>query len=124
MNVEETKLRGYFIIKPGVFKDSRGHFFESYNKKEFNKAIGKEVDFVQDNQTFSTKGVLRGLHYQMDECAQAKLVRVIKGNVLDVSVDLRKRSLTYGEHIAVELSQENKKQLFVPRRFPRLCCFK
>ena len=117
MNATETKLKGCFIIEPKVFKDARGHFFESYNEKEFDKVIGKEIDFVQDNQSFSTKGVLRGLHYQMGEYAQAKLVRVVKGNVLDVSVDLRKKSLTYGKHIAVELSQENKKQLFVPRGF-------
>ncbi|PCJ97716.1 MAG: dTDP-4-dehydrorhamnose 3,5-epimerase [Flavobacteriaceae bacterium] len=117
MIVKETKLKGCFIIEPSVFMDNRGYFFESFNAQRFNEAIGQEVSFVQDNQSFSQKGVLRGLHYQTGEHAQAKLVRVLKGAVLDVAVDLRKDSSTYGEHVAVELSEENKQQLFVPRGF-------
>lgn len=114
---EETKLKGCFVIEPQIFKDSRGYFFESFNQKTFNQIIGKEIVFVQDNESYSSRGVLRGLHYQKGKFSQAKLVRVIKGKVLDVAVDLREESLTYGEHIKVELSAENKKQLFVPRGF-------
>jgi len=117
MIVEETKLKGCFITTPKVFQDERGYFFESFNQNAFNKAIGKEVNFVQDNESYSTRGVLRGLHYQIGEFAQAKLVRVIKGAVLDVAVDLRKDSSTYGEHVSVELTEVNKKQFFVPRGF-------
>jgi len=117
MKVIETKLKGCFVLEPKVFKDKRGYFFESFNEETFNKLIGQEVKFVQDNESFSSKGVLRGLHYQTGEYAQAKLVRVIKGTVLDVAVDLRKESETYGQYISVELTEENKKQLFIPRGF-------
>jgi|SRR5690606_12047667 len=117
MNVKETKLKDCFIIEPKVFEDERGYFYESYNEKTFNDAIGREVVFVQDNESFSTKGVLRGLHFQKGAHAQAKLVRVIKGSVLDVAVDLRKESETYGQYISIDLSEENKKQLFIPRGF-------
>lgn len=117
MNVTETKLKGCFIIEPRVFQDDRGYFFESFNKNQFNKAIGEEVSFVQDNQSFSKKGVVRALHYQVGEYAQAKLVRVLQGKVFDVAVDIRKGSVTFGQYVAVELSAENKKQLFIPRGF-------
>jgi dTDP-4-dehydrorhamnose 3,5-epimerase len=117
MIVEETKLKGCFIVTPRVFNDERGYFFESFNKNTFNKLINTEVNFVQDNESFSSKGVLRGLHYQLGEHAQAKLVRVIKGQVLDVAVDIREASATFGEYVAVELTEDNKKQLFVPRGF-------
>lgn len=117
MNVKETKLKGCFILEPKVFEDERGYFYESYNEKTFNDAIGHEVKFVQDNESFSTKGVLRGLHFQKGAYAQAKLVHVIKGSVLDVAVDLRKASETYGHYVSIELSEGNKKQLFIPRGF-------
>lgn len=117
MNVTETKLKGCFVIEPRVFNDDRGYFFESYNKAAFDKAIGANVAFVQDNESFSTKGVLRGLHFQKDDYAQAKLVRVTQGEVLDVVVDLRSDSDTFLQVEAVILSSENKKQLFVPRGF-------
>ena len=117
MKIEETKLKGCFIIQPQVFKDKRGYFLESYTKKAFNAAIGLEINFVQDNESQSSKGVLRGLHYQLGEYAQAKLVRVIKGSVLDIVVDLRPDSKTFGEHFSVELSEDNKTQFFVPKGF-------
>ena len=117
MTVKETKLKGCFIYEPKVFEDSRGYFFESFNQNTFNKLIGKNVNFIQDNESFSSKGVLRGLHYQVGEFAQAKLVRVIKGKVLDIAVDLRKSSETFGQYVSLELSEENKKQLFIPRGF-------
>ena len=117
MNIEETELKGCFIVEPTIFEDKRGYFFESFNQKGFNEGIGREINFVQDNESLSSKGVLRGLHYQIGMFEQAKLVRVIKGNVLDVAVDLRKESPTFGKHITVELSGDNKKQLFVPRGF-------
>jgi dTDP-4-dehydrorhamnose 3,5-epimerase len=117
MKVTETNLKGCFIIEPKVFKDERGYFFESYNAQKFNEAIGQKVLFVQDNQSFSTKGVIRALHYQIGVHAQAKLVRVLSGRVLDVAVDLRKDSPTFGEHVSIELSAENQKQLFIPRGF-------
>lgn len=117
MIAKETKLKGCFILEPSIFEDERGYFFESYNQKRFNELIGDEVDFVQDNQSFSTKGVIRALHYQIEEHAQAKLVRVMQGRVLDVAVDLRAESPTFMQHVAVELSDENKKQLFIPRGF-------
>ncbi|WP_179318726.1 dTDP-4-dehydrorhamnose 3,5-epimerase [Winogradskyella helgolandensis] len=117
MTIKETKLSGCFIIEPQVFEDKRGYFVESYNEKVFNKALGIDVVFVQDNESQSSKGVLRGLHYQLGVYAQAKLVRVIKGRVLDVVVDLRPNSVTFGEHFSVELSEQNKTQLFVPRGF-------
>ena len=113
----ETKLRGCFVLDPAVFNDGRGYFMESFNKERFNSVIGKTVNFIQDNQSFSSKGVIRALHYQTGEHAQAKLVRVLSGKVLDVAVDLRKNSPTFGKHISIELSYENKKQLFIPRGF-------
>lgn len=117
MNVTETKLKGCFVIEPRVFNDDRGYFFESYNKAVFDKTVDANVDFVQDNESFSTKGVLRGLHFQKGEFAQAKLVRVTQGEVLDVVVDLRLGSETFLQVETVILSSENKKQLFVPRGF-------
>lgn len=117
MIFSETKLKGCFVLEPSVFNDNRGYFFESFNKERFNQGIGVKVNFVQDNQSFSSKGVVRALHYQTGEHAQAKLVRVLSGNVLDVAVDLRKNSPTFGEHYSIELSSENKKQLFIPRGF-------
>ena len=117
MQVEETKLKDCFIIKDTLFKDPRGYFFESFNQKKFNELTGLEVHFVQDNQSKSTKGVLRGLHFQLGAHAQAKLVRVLEGKVLDVAVDIRPNSKTFGQHVAVELTEENETQLFVPRGF-------
>lgn len=117
MIVTETHLQGCFIIEPKVFEDSRGYFFENFNQSIFNKLINDEIQFVQDNESLSSKGVLRGLHYQTGHHAQAKLVRVIKGNVLDVVVDIREDSNTFGEQFAMELSEKNKKQLFVPKGF-------
>lgn len=117
MIIKETKLEGCFIIQPKVFKDNRGYFQETFNQKTFQQITGNTINFVQDNESMSSKGVLRGLHYQQGEHAQAKLVRVIKGKVLDIAVDLRKESPTFGEHIALELSEENKLQFFVPRGF-------
>lgn len=117
MTISETKLRGCFVLTPKLFNDERGYFFESFNKEAFEKAIGKKVNFVQDNQSFSTYGVIRALHYQLGDHAQAKLVQVLQGKVLDVAVDLRLDSPTFGEHFSVELSYENKKQLFIPRGF-------
>jgi len=117
MTFTETILKGCFILEPTFFKDERGYFFESFNAKNFNEAIGEEVAFVQDNQSYSSKGVVRAIHYQRDEFAQAKLVRVLSGRVLDVAVDLRKNSTTYGKHYSIELSAENKKQLYIPKGF-------
>ena len=117
MKVTETYLKGCFIVEPQVFGDERGNFFEVFNKKIFEEKTGVEIDFVQDNQSISKRGVLRGLHLQKGIHAQAKLVRVIKGKVLDVVVDLRKNSPTFGKHFSIELSGENNKQLFVPRGF-------
>jgi len=116
MEVIKTEIDGPVILKPRVFEDSRGYFYESYNKEEFDRLVGK-VDFVQDNQSMSTFGVMRGLHFQRPPHAQAKLVRCIQGKVLDVAVDIRKDSPTYGKHVAVELSEENKLQFFIPRGF-------
>lgn len=117
MIVEETKLSGCFLIKPRVFGDDRGYFFESFNKKAFNEAISSNIEFVQDNISFSTRGVLRGLHFQNGDNAQAKLVSVIEGTVMDVVVDIRRGSKTFGQHLSVELSEENKNQLFIPKGF-------
>ena len=117
MQASETVLKGCFILEPRIFKDDRGYFFESFNRNTFEQAVGYPVNFVQDNQSYSQYGVVRGIHFQQGAYAQAKLVRVLEGAVLDVAVDLRKESPTYGQHIAVELSAENKKQLFVPRGF-------
>ncbi|MCJ7467075.1 MAG: dTDP-4-dehydrorhamnose 3,5-epimerase [Maribacter sp.] len=117
MTFIETELKGCFILEPRIFSDDRGYFMESFNKARFDEAVGVPVNFVQDNQSFSTKGVLRGLHYQIGAYAQAKLVRVLNGTVLDIAVDLRKRSATFGQHLAVELSAENKKQMYIPKGF-------
>tara|TARA_B110000967_G_scaffold205340_1_gene249694 strand:+ start:753 stop:1298 length:546 start_codon:yes stop_codon:yes gene_type:complete len=117
MTATETKLKGCFIIEPQVFKDNRGYFFESFNQNRFNELIGEHVNFVQDNESFSTQGVLRGLHFQTGEFAQAKLIRVIQGRVLDVVVDIRKDSPTFSKHFSIELSEGNKTQLFVPIGF-------
>lgn len=116
MKFTKTKIEGVIIIEPRVFGDDRGYFLESYNEKEFEKAIGK-LSFVQDNESKSSKGVLRGLHFQKPPYSQAKLVRCIEGKVLDVAVDIRDGSKTFGQHVAVELSGENKKQVFIPRGF-------
>ena len=116
MKFTKTSIEGIVIIDPTVFGDNRGYFLESYNEKEFKEVIGK-VSFVQDNESKSSKGVLRGLHFQKPPFAQAKLVRCIEGKVLDVAVDIRKNSKTNGKHVAVLLSGENKRQLFVPRGF-------
>ena len=116
MTYTETAIKGVWIIDPKVFADSRGYFFEAWKKDEFEANVGK-VDFVQDNESRSSYGVLRGLHYQKGDFSQAKLVRVIKGRVLDVAVDLRKSSPTFGKHVMVELSDENKRQFFIPRGF-------
>jgi dTDP-4-dehydrorhamnose 3,5-epimerase len=117
LNIQTTKLKDCFIIEPPVYKDSRGVFFESFNKESFYKHTGLNIEFVQDNQSESTFGVLRGLHYQTGKMAQAKLVRAIHGKVLDVVVDLRKNSETFGQHISVILDSVDRKQLFVPRGF-------
>ena len=117
MNFIPTKLSGCFIIEPKIIKDDRGYFMESFNEKTFQIGIGQDIHFVQDNQSFSTKGVLRGLHYQVGEHAQAKLVRVLQGEVLDVAVDIRPDSETFGQYEAVKLSGENNTQFFVPRGF-------
>ena len=117
MTVEPTPLRDCYIIRDSRFGDSRGYFFESFNRKTFQGLTGLDVDFVQDNQSVSTRGVLRGLHFQTGDAAQAKLVRVAQGAVLDVAVDLRPGSATYGQHVAVELTGDNATQLFVPRGF-------
>jgi len=116
MNFIKTSIDGVIIIEPKVFADDRGYFFESYNEAEFIKN-GIDARFVQDNQSKSSYGVIRGLHCQLGEHAQAKLVRVLEGAVLDVAVDIRKNSPTFGKYVAVELSAENKKQLFIPRGF-------
>ena len=117
MNFTPTNLDGCYIIEPKVINDERGYFMESFNKKTFQQGVQQEVQFVQDNQSFSTQGVLRGLHYQRGEHSQAKLVRVLSGEVLDVAVDIRPESPTYGQYFSVILSEVNCKQLFVPRGF-------
>lgn len=117
MKVTETKLKGCFIVEPQKFEDSRGYFFESFNAARFNELTRTQTNFVQDNQSFSSYGVIRGLHAQEGEFAQAKLVRVLQGKVLDVAVDARPGSATFGQHVAVELSAENNLQLFIPRGF-------
>ncbi len=117
MIIKETFLKGCFVIKPKVLKDERGYFFESFNKNTFMSLTGVKTNFVQDNQSYSQKGTIRGLHLQKGDYAQAKLVRVLKGVILDVAVDLRRDSPTFGEHFSIELSENNKKQLFIPRGF-------
>ncbi len=116
MNIIKTNIEGPVILEPRIFKDSRGYFFESYNKQVFDREVCP-IDFVQDNESCSTYGVMRGLHFQRPPFAQAKLVRCVKGAVLDVAVDIRKGSPTYGQHVAVELTEENHRQFFIPRGF-------
>lgn len=116
MQYIKTSISGVYILEPKVFADKRGYFFEAWKQSDFEENIGK-VEFIQDNESRSSYGVLRGLHYQKGEWSQAKLVRVIKGRVLDVAVDLRKSSPTFGKYVAVELSEDNKRQLFIPRGF-------
>ena len=116
MEYKETKIKGVFIIEPKVFQDARGYFMEAWKQAEFDEHVGRTV-FIQDNESKSSYGVLRGLHYQKGDASQAKLVRVIKGKVLDVAVDIRKSSPTFGQHVMVELSEENKRQFFIPRGF-------
>lgn len=116
MNYTETSIKGVYIIEPKVFNDSRGYFFECFRQAEFEAHVGP-IRFVQENESMSSRGVLRGLHYQKGASSQAKLVRVIKGRVLDVAVDIRRSSPTFGHHVAVELSDENKLQFFIPRGF-------
>jgi len=116
MEVIKTEIDGVFIIEPRIFKDSRGYFFESFSTREFEEKVCKTT-FVQDNESFSFYGVIRGLHFQKPPYTQSKLVRVIKGSVLDVAVDIRKGSPTYGKHVAVELTEENHRQLFIPKGF-------
>ena len=117
MKVTETFLKGCFVIEPTIYKDERGAFMESFNHQKFEAAIGAKVNFVQDNESVSKKGVVRALHMQKSPYSQAKLVRVVKGRVLDVAVDCRKDSPTFGKHFSIELSRENGKQLFIPRNF-------
>ncbi|MFT3794520.1 dTDP-4-dehydrorhamnose 3,5-epimerase [Flavobacterium sp.] len=117
MNFIPTELEDCFIIEPKIITDARGYFMESFNEMTFQLGVGQPVHFVQDNQSFSSRGVLRGLHYQTGAHAQAKLVRVLKGEVLDVAVDIRPGSKTYGQSVAVLLSGENQRQLFIPRGF-------
>lgn len=116
MNIIKTSIEGIVIIEPRLFKDERGYFFESFNQREFEEKVCKTT-FVQDNESKSGYGVIRGLHYQKPPFAQSKLVRVIKGAVLDVAVDIRKGSPTFGQHVAVELTEENHRQFFIPRGF-------
>ena len=116
MNYIQTEIDGVWIIEPKVFNDARGYFMEAFKEEEFRANIG-DVHFVQDNESKSSFGVLRGLHYQKGEYSQAKLVRVIKGKVLDVAVDLRRSSPTFGKYVSVELSEENKRQFFIPSGF-------
>jgi dTDP-4-dehydrorhamnose 3,5-epimerase len=117
MQIEITPLQGCYIIHDTIFKDTRGYFFESFNQQQFAALTGIDANFVQDNQSCSTKGVLRGLHFQQGEFAQAKLVRVLQGAVLDVAVDLRKNSSTFGHYFALELSETSYTQLYIPRGF-------
>lgn len=116
MEVIQTNIKGVVIIEPRLFKDDRGYFFESYSERDFNKQVS-EVHFVQDNESKSSYGVMRGLHFQRPPFTQSKLVRCVKGAVLDVAVDIRKSSPTYGQHVAVELTEDNHRQFFIPRGF-------
>lgn len=122
MEVIKTKIEGVLIIEPKVFGDDRGYFFESFNAKEFAAKTGMEITFVQDNESRSKYGVLRGLHFQKPPYAQSKLVRVVKGRVLDVAVDIRKGSPTYGQYVSCEMTEENKRQFFVPKGFAHGFC--
>lgn len=116
MEVINTDIEGVVIIEPRVFRDARGYFLESYSKREFDGKVAP-IDFVQDNESCSTKGVMRGLHFQRPPFTQSKLVRCVKGRVLDVAVDIRKGSPTYGKHVAVELTEDNHRQFFIPKGF-------
>lgn len=116
MKIIPTKIEGVVIIEPRLFQDDRGYFFESYSEKDFNREV-KEIHFVQDNESKSSYGVMRGLHFQRPPFTQSKLVRCVKGAVLDVAVDIRKGSPTYGQHVAVELTEDNHRQFFIPRGF-------
>ena len=116
MDYTKANINGLWIIDPKIYKDNRGYFMESYKKAEFEQAIGK-VDFIQDNESKSSYGVFRGLHYQAEEAAQAKLIRVIQGKVWDIALDIRKNSDTFGKYFTIELSEENKRQFFIPRGF-------
>lgn len=116
MDIIKTAIEGVVIIEPRIFKDARGYFFESFSQREFEEKVRK-VNFVQDNESMSSYGVMRGLHFQRPPYTQSKLVRCVKGKVLDVAVDIRKGSPTYGQHVAVELSEDNHRQFFVPRGF-------
>jgi dTDP-4-dehydrorhamnose 3,5-epimerase len=117
MNIRQTNIPDVVIIEPRVFNDARGYFFESYNKISFDELIGDDINFIQDNEAKSSYGVLRGLHFQKGQHAQAKLIRVVSGKVLDVAVDIRKDSPTFGKHVSQILSEENKLQLFIPHGF-------
>ena len=116
MEYKETEIKGVYVIEPRVFNDARGYFMEAWKQEEFNERVGR-VEFIQDNESKSSYGVLRGLHYQKGDASQAKLVRVIKGRVVDVAVDIRHSSPTFGKHVMVELSEDNKRQFFIPRGF-------
>lgn len=117
MKITETRLKGCFLIEPKLWQDERGYFFESYHQGKFQEETGVEIKFVQDNESKSKYGVVRGLHMQRGSFAQSKLVRVLKGSILDVAVDVRKDSPTFGAHFSIELNEENKKQLFIPAGF-------
>jgi dTDP-4-dehydrorhamnose 3,5-epimerase len=122
MEIIQTQIEGILIIEPKVFNDARGYFFESFNAREFAEKTGLDVTFVQDNESRSRYGVLRGLHFQLPPYTQSKLVRVVKGRVLDVAVDIRKGSPTYGQHVACELTEDNHRQFFVPKGFAHGFC--
>lgn len=117
MDIIKTDIEGVLIIEPKIFGDNRGYFFESFSQRDFDNAVGYHVNFVQDNESMSSYGVMRGLHFQRPPFTQSKLVRVVKGRVLDVAVDIRKGSPTYGKHVAVELTESNHRQLFIPKGF-------
>ncbi|MBQ0080697.1 MAG: dTDP-4-dehydrorhamnose 3,5-epimerase [Alistipes sp.] len=117
MNILKTDIDGVLIIEPRIFSDSRGYFFESFNEREFREKTGYDIKFCQDNESMSSYGVLRGLHFQYPPYTQAKLVRVVKGGVMDVAVDLRRGSRTFGKHVSVELTSENHRQFFIPKGF-------
>ena len=121
MECQPTAIDGLYIIQPRIFEDSRGYFFESFSQKEFNRVLGphltEEIRFVQDNESMSSYGVMRGLHFQRPPFTQTKLVRCVRGSVLDVAVDLRRGSTTYGQHVAVELTEHNHLQFFIPKGF-------
>ena len=117
MEIIQTEIEGVFVIKPTIYLDARGYFFESFSKRDFEKAVGHEVNFVQDNQSKSVRGVIRGLHFQRPPMSQAKLVRCIHGDILDVAVDLRKNSPTFGKHVSVRLSSDSCSSIYIPHGF-------